>query len=164
MEGENNMAGLDLSTAGIHIYYGVETTAGTKPTDFTDIPKPMEIPQINAAPSMIKTTSLNETTYETYIKGLIDVGSAIGIKFGLNDEFQEIWATLCTASETARETGKATWFQVVVPDMKNAFFFTGQPSILGFDATSPNSHLQDTAYITPNEIKGWSAKVVPSAP
>lgn len=63
---------IELSTAGIKVLYGVEGTANTKPSSFTNIPGPKSIPEINPEPNQLQTTSLNATDFHTYIDGLKD--------------------------------------------------------------------------------------------
>ena len=54
-----------------------------------------------------------------------------------------------SAYETAKATGKATWFVIVIPGLTEAFFFTGNPSNMGLPETTVNSVLEITNYITP---------------
>ena len=64
-----------LSTAGIKFGYAVESTSGTKPTTgYTYIPELKEIPEINPEPSLLETTTLDETEFRTYIAGLKKLG------------------------------------------------------------------------------------------
>jgi len=55
---------IDLSTAGIRVGYAVETTAGTKPTAFTNLANPKSIPDMNPEPNTLDVTSLNDTEWK----------------------------------------------------------------------------------------------------
>ena len=55
---------INLSTAGIHLYYAVESTKGTRPTAksvYTDLVGVKSIPSMNPAPETLETTDLNQT-------------------------------------------------------------------------------------------------------
>ena len=52
---------INLSTAGIHLYYAVEETAGTRPTTksaYTDLEGIKSTPSLNPSPEALETTSL----------------------------------------------------------------------------------------------------------
>lgn len=152
----------DLSTAGIKVGWAVETTAGTKPSTFIDIPGPKSIPEMNPEPSTLETTSLNAITWKTYIAGLKDVGGALGITFNDNDEFQSVWNSLYAAYEAAKEENKATWIEFYVPGMTIGFFMTVDVSQLGFGGAEVDSVLENTGYIVPNGNIGWATAIEPS--
>ena len=47
---------LEISTAGISVSYAVETTAGTKPSTFTNIPNIKSTPDFNPEPGALEVT------------------------------------------------------------------------------------------------------------
>lgn len=50
------------STAGMHLYYVVEASAGTRPVSgLTKIPEVKSIPSFNPSPETIDSTTLEET-------------------------------------------------------------------------------------------------------
>jgi hypothetical protein len=52
-----------LSTIGVHLYYAVESTKGTRPTAksaYTELVGIKSIPSMNPAPDTLDTTTLNE--------------------------------------------------------------------------------------------------------
>lgn len=150
---------IDLSTAGIHLKYAVEATAGTRPTSsYIDLAGVKSIPDFNPEPSMLETTTLNETTYRTYIPGLKDMGDAKAFRFNFTDAFSSLWASLMSAYTTAASSNKATWFEVVIPGITKAFYFAGQPSPLGLSAIDVDAVLEIDAYITPTSEPIWEAK------
>ena len=64
-----------------------------------------------------------------------------------------------TAYETAKTTNKAMWFEILIPGLTNAVFFTGNPSAMGLPETEVSSVLETTNYITPTNAPEWLAKV-----
>lgn len=141
---------IDLSTAGVSLWYAVESTAGTRPTSgYTRIYGVKSTPSLNAAPDTLETTTLDELEYKTYIDGLKDLGGALEFTFNLTEDLITAWDTLMTAYATAKAAGKATWFTIVVPGLTDSFYFTGNPSAMGLPETAVNSVLEITNYITP---------------
>lgn len=143
---------INLSTAGIHLYYAVEETKGTRPTtkaSFTDLVGVKSIPSMNPAPETLETTTLNETEYKTYIDGLKDLGGALEFTFNLTQELKDMWDTLMEAYEAAKATEKATWFLIDIPGLTEGLYFTGNPSSMGIPEAGVNAVLEITNYITP---------------
>lgn len=117
---------INLSTAGIHLYYAVETTKGTRPTAqsaYTDLVGVKSIPSMNPAPETLETTDLNQTEYKTYIDGLKDLGGALEFTFNLTQALVTMWSTLMEAYEAAKVAEKATWFLIDIPRTNKWFIF-----------------------------------------
>ena len=143
---------INLSTAGIHLLYAVETTAGTRPTaSYVDLKGVKSIPSLNPSPDSLETTDLNQEEYKTYIDGLKDIGGALEFTFNLNNELVDAWDTLMEAYETGKQSGKATWFLIYVPGLTKNFYFTGNPSDMGMPEAGVSSVLEITNYITPTD-------------
>ena len=150
-----------LSSIGVHFYYAVEATKGTRPTtksSYTEIPGVKGIPSLNPTPDNLETTTLNETEYKTYIPGLKDLGGALGFTFNMSNEFKTAWDGLVTADTTARAAEKQTWFYVEVPGLTEGLYFPGQPSSVGLPELSVNSVIEVEASITPTGEPEWAAK------
>ena len=154
---------IELSTAGILLGYAVEQTAGTKPTAFTQIKGAKSLPDFNPEPSTLETTPLEATEWKTYIDGLKDPGGALSVTFNMTEDLQTTWDAIVEAYMTAAEAGKKTWWEFYIPGLTMAFFFTGNPSPLGFAGAEVDSVLENTAYITPNGNIGWATAVKPTA-
>lgn len=152
---------INLSTAGIHLYYAVEKTKGTRPTakgDYIDLLGVKSTPDLNPAPDTLETTTLNETEWKTYIDGLKDMGGALEFTFNLTQELIELWDTLMEAYEAGKTTGLATWFLIDIPGLTEGFFFTGNPSSMGLPAAEVSSVLEITNRITPTGAPVREAK------
>ena len=140
-----------VSTAGMILAYAVEETAGTRPTTgYLEVPEVKSMPSFNPAPNNIDSTTLKETEYMTYVKGLKDLGGSLEYTANLTDDLMDFWTDLLEAKETAVAENKAIWFAVVHPDLKYATFYTGDPSPIGFNEASVGAMAETTLYITPN--------------
>lgn len=146
-----------FSTAGVKLGYAVETTAGTKPTTgYTYIPELKEIPENNPEPSLLETTTLDETETKTYIPGLKDLGSTLTYLANFTEDFKEAWETLVSKYETAKAGGKATWFVVRYPGITESCYFTGEPSTLGQPGAAVDSVQEVNVYITPTSAPQYA--------
>lgn len=145
---------INLSTAGIHLYYAVEETAGTRPTAknaYVDLVGVKSIPSMNPAPESLETTDLNQTEYKTYIDGLKDLGGSLEFTFNLTQELVTTWETLMEAYTAAKAANKATWFFIDIPGLTKGLYFKGNPSSMGIPEAGVNSVLEITNYITPTD-------------
>lgn len=150
---------IDLTTAGVHLKYAVEATAGTRPeTGYTDIPGVKSTPSLNPAPEALDATTLNEEEYVVYVQGLKDLGGALEFNFNLTEAFLTVWETLVAAAEAGKASSKATWFEIMIPGLTNSVFFKGIPADAGLPAMEVNSVLETTVYITPTGEPTWATK------
>lgn len=139
-----------VSTAGMSIQYAVEETAGVRPTDgWKIIPEIKSMPDFNPTPNAIQSTTLLETEYHTYVKGLKDLGGAMEYGANLTDDFIDFVDNMVDDYETAVLARKSMWFVIVHPKLEHAVYFTGEPSPLGFNAADVDAMLETTLYITP---------------
>ncbi len=151
----------ELSTIGMSLAWGVETTLGTKPATFTKFPYAITMPERNLEPQAIDVTPLSETTSHRFVPGLANDSSPIGIQFNMNDTAQTAWEAMVSAY-AGLSGGKAMWFEFYHPDLTDGFFFTGEPVALGFGGADVDSALNVTGYIVPNVIKKWDTAVSPT--
>lgn len=150
---------INLSTAGIHLKYAVEATAGTRPTSkYIDLLGVKSTPSLNPAPETLETTDLNQTEYKTYVDGLKDLGGALEFTFNLTQALIDAWDELMTAYEAAKVSGKSVWFLIDIPGLTEGWYFKGNPSALGLPETSVNSVLETVTYITPTAAPLQAAK------
>ena len=151
----------ELSTAGIQVKWAVEASAGVRPTSgFAAIRGVKVIPEIGGEPNNLDVTPLEEPTWRRSIPGLRDPGGAVGLTVNDYDDFRTDWDAMYTAFQTAKASGLATWWEINVPGLtsKPSFYFSGQPSELGFGGAEVDSPFENTPYITINKIEGWAAK------
>lgn len=150
---------LEIASAGAKIQWAVEATAGTRPTTgYTNIENVKTIGALDAEPATYDVTDLSDLEFKRYIPGLKDIGGDVPLTFNLTQALVTAWAALVTAADAAAADGKSTWFEVVIPKLKESFYFKGVPSPLGLSEIATDSALEQTAHITPNEIVGWATK------
>lgn len=147
-----------FSTAGMHLYYVVESSAGTRPsTGLTKIPEVKSIPSFNPSPETIDSTTLEETEFRTHVEGLKDLGGALEFGANITEELITAWAS-CNTAHDALTGGKAMWFYIIHDSLTKAIAFEGDPSPLGLNESSVGAMLETTLYITPNSAPEWVTK------
>lgn len=119
------MAEAGISTLGITFGYGVETTAGMKPTTFTQLTRINTIGGITIEPEQIDASAL-EDAITRYVKGRADTGGTFTVTVNLTDETRTEWDTLMESYQ-ALSDGKKMWFETVIPGFDDAFFVVAQP-------------------------------------
>lgn len=150
-----------LSTIGVHFYYAVEETKGTRPTAksaYTELVGVKGIPSMNPTPDNLETTTLNETEYKTYIPGLKDLGGSLGFTFNMSQELKDAWDALIAAFTAAKAAEKATWFFIDVPGLTEGLYFTGEPTPMGLPEMGVNAVLEVENSITVTNEPDWAAK------
>lgn len=141
---------INLSTAGVHLYYAVETVAGTRPTTgYKDLPGVKSTPSLNPAPEALDSTTLNDAEWVTYVKGLKDLGGSLEFGFNLTQALLDTWDELMVSVEAGKATGLSTWFLIDIPGLDDGFYFRGDPADAGLPAIEVNSVLETTMFITP---------------
>lgn len=148
-----------LSTAGMRLAYAVETTAGTRPTEgWKYVPEVKSMPSFNPSPNTIQSTTLEETEYQTYVKGLKDLGGALEYGANLTEDLLTFWEALLKEYDTAVAAKKSMWFAVIHPKLTKATYFVGEPSPIGFNEADVDAMAETTLYITPNSAPEWGDK------
>ena len=150
---------MGLSTLGITVGYGVETTAGTKPASFTALDRINSVGGIAMDVEQIDASAL-EDTQTKYVAGRADTGGTWEIGVNFTDETATEWETLISAYNTAQASGKALWLEVCIPNQSDAFFVVAQPpQQLPMPEIGQNELLVMTISMTVVEYKGWDTKV-----
>lgn len=114
------MAVAGISSLGITFGYGVETTAGTKPTSFKKLTRINTIGGITIEPEQIDASAL-EDEITRYVKGRSDTGGSFNITVNLTDDTRKEWENLITEYK-GLTGGKRMWFETIVPGFENSFF------------------------------------------
>lgn len=150
---------MGLSTLGITFGYGVETTAGTKPSTFTQLERINSIGGIAMDTEQIDASALEDTVTK-YIAGRQDTGGTWTIAVNWTSEVQTAWDTAISAYNTAKEGGKNIWFEVIIPNQSNAFFVIAElPQNVPMPEISQNELLTVDIDLSIVEYKGVSTKV-----
>lgn len=153
----------DLTTLGVTFSYGVETTAETKPTTFTQLKRCNAIGGISLETEQIDVSALEDYLTQ-YAAGRQDTGGTWEVTFNMNADVIAAIEKLYDDAKTAKEGGKGVWFQVIFPDLADAFFVvaeTGRAIPLPEIAQNEAATLPITLVIS--EYKGLDTKVEPTA-
>ena len=120
------MALAGLSTLGITFGYGVENTAGVKPTAFTQLNRINSIGGITIENEQIDASAL-EDAVSRYVQGRADTGGSFAIGVNFTPETNEEWKDVISEYTTAAADGKRMWFETIIPGFNEAFFVVAQP-------------------------------------
>ena len=147
---------LEFNSIGVKVKYAVETSAGSRPTSgYVNIPDIKSIPDIAMTPNQLEVTNLVDQ-YKRYIPGVKDVGNDIALTANLTASLKTIWASLVTQAETAWNSGKATWFEVAIPNF-DSFYMAGLPTEMGVSGIGVDAVVEAQLHIIPNQIGGWAS-------
>lgn len=150
-----------ISTLGITFSYGVEETAGTKPTEFTQLHRINGIGGINLETEQIDASAL-EDMISRYIQGRADTGGSFPVTVNFTDETAEEWATLISAYKGLAD-GKRMWFQTISPYLTKSFFVVAQPPLqIPQPEMGQNGLLTVDMNLVIEEYKGTDTKVQPT--
>ena len=150
-----------ISTLGITFSYGVEETAGTKPTEFTLLHRINNIGGINLETEQIDASAL-EDMVSRYVQGRADTGGSFPVTVNFTDETAEEWATLISAYKGLAE-GKRMWFQTTSPYLAKSFFVVAQPPLqIPQPEFGQNGLLTVDMNLVIEEYKGTDTKVQPT--
>ena len=150
---------MGIATLGVTFGYGVETTAGEKPSAFTQLHRINNIAGITVTPATIDASALEDYVTKT-VAGRGDTGGTWPITVNFTPETEAEWAALITAYATAKATGKNMWFETIIPGFTNAFFVVAQPpEVIPQPEVAQNGLLTVEFPLIIVEPKGSSAKV-----
>ena len=147
---------LEFNTIGVSLKWASETTAGSRPlTGYVSIPSIKGTPAIDINPNKIEVTDLSDQ-YRRYVDGVKDVGDSFDFTANLTAALKNAWASVVAAAESARTSGKATWFEIAIPNF-DSFYVAGMPTELGVNEMGVDAVIESTLHIVPNQIAGWAA-------
>ena len=153
------MALAGLSTLGITFGYGVESTASTKPSAFSQLTRINSIGGISITPETIDASAL-EDDVEKSVAGRASTGATWEVVINYTPDTADEWDDLISAYNTAHASQLQMWFEVIVPGMTDAFFVIAEPpQEIPMPELSQNSLLTVTMSLTIVEYKGTSTKV-----
>lgn len=153
--------GVNLSTIGVKFGWAVESTAGTKPTAFTQIRDCVAIAGIDLSTDTIDVTPL-ENYFREYVDGIKDTGGTWDITFNLNSVSVAEWERLRTASSAGVADNKATWAVVWIPNFAKSFFVKFTPGEIPMPEFSVGSAFQGAISCTVNSYEGLADAIEPT--
>ena len=156
------MALAGISTLGIRFFYGVETTAGTKPASFTELHRINSIGGVSASTETIDASALEDFATK-YIAGRSEIDGSLPVTVNLTPETKAEWSALISAYETAKADGKAVWFETYSASLGgDAFFVVAEPpTIIPQPESNQNELWTIEMTLTVNDYKGMDTAVLP---
>lgn len=156
------MAAPGISTVGGIFSYAVETTAGTKPTTWTQLTRINAIGGINIETEQIDASAI-EDEIERSIAGRGSTGGNFNVTINVTNETITEWETLISAAATAKTANKSVWFQTSFPNLTKSYFVVAEPPTkIPQPEVAQNGLLTAEMTLTINEYKGLDAKVAPT--
>lgn len=153
------MALAGMSTLGITFGYGVEDTAGVKPTAFTQLNRINSIGGITIENEQIDASAL-EDMVSRYVQGRADTGGAFPVSINFTPETNEEWKDVIEEYSLAAADGKRMWFETIIPGFNEAFFVVAQPpTAIPQPEIGQNELLVVEMNLTIEEYKGMDTKV-----
>lgn len=150
-----------LSALGITFSYGVETTAGTKPTTFKLLHRINSIDEITVTPEAIDASALEDLQTRN-IAGRDTVTDTVAVTVNKTEATIKEWKDLITEYKTLTG-GKRMWFQEITPGISDAEFFVAQPpSKLPITSKEQNSLLTMAINLIIEDMVGTDTKVEPT--
>lgn len=147
-----------ISTLGITFGYGVETTAGTKPTAFTQLHRINSIGGITIENEQIDSSAI-EDFVSRYVRGRADTGGSFPVGVNFTPETKTEWTSVISGF-SALTDGKRMWFETIIPGFDEAFFVVAQPpTAIPQPEIGQNELLVVEYNLTIEEYKGMEEKV-----
>lgn len=157
------MALAGISTLGISLSYGVESTANTKPATFNTLTRINAIGGITQDTEQIDASALEDTSTK-YIAGRADTGGTVSVTVNLTPDTIDEWGDLISAYNTAHSNNLQMWFQVYSTGLgTDAFFFIAEPpQDIPMPESSQNELWTVEIPLAIVDYKGLSTKVSPT--
>ena len=151
-----------LSALGITFSYGVETTAGIKPTAFKLLHRINSIDEITVTPEAIDASALEDLQTRN-IAGRDTVTDTVSVTVNKTEATIKEWKDLITEYKTLTG-GKRMWFQEITPGITDAEFFVAQPpSKLPITGKEQNSLLTMAINLIIEDMVGTDTAVTPTS-
>ena len=144
-----------LSTLGITFGYGV---GSSKPATFTQLDRIASIGELAVTPETIDISCLEDLT-SVFTRGRGTISDNIPIVVNWEDETMAQWDDVLDDFNN-RSSGESMWFEIIVPGMTKAAFFTADPpTALPIPSIEQNGAFTNTINLVAKELKGWDTKV-----
>lgn len=151
-----------LSTLGVTFSYGVETTAGTKPTSFKLLTRINSIDEITVTPEAIDASALEDKQTRN-VAGRDTVTDTVAVTVNKTDATIKEWKDVITAYN-GLTGGKRMWFQEITPGITDAEFFVAQPpSKLPITSKEQNGLLTMAINLIIEDMVGTDTAVTPTS-
>lgn len=155
------MALAGISTLGVKFGYGIETNAGDKPSTFRQLTRINSIGGITISTETIDASALEDETTKS-VAGRGNADSTMAVTVNLTQDTIAEWEALISAYTTAKDNGKAVWFEVYSPSLGgDAFFVVAEPPLhIPMPETNQNELWTVEMTLTVNDYKGMDTAVL----
>lgn len=151
-----------LSSLGITFSYGVETTAGEKPTEFKLLHRINSIDEITVTPEAIDASALEDKQTRN-IAGRDTVTDTVAVTVNKTPATIKEWKDVI-AAYNGLTGGKRMWFQEITPGIDDAEFFVAQPpSKLPITGKEQNSLQTMAINLILEDMVGTDTAVTPTS-
>lgn len=115
-----------ISSLGVTFGYGIETTAGEKPTSFAQLTRINGLGGITVDTEKIDASALEDFVTRT-VAGRGDTGGTFTVTVNVTDDTQKEWEKVIADYKQAQKDGKRVWFQTIIPGIPKSFYVVAQP-------------------------------------
>lgn len=151
-----------ISSLGIKLAYGVETELGVKPSAFSVLHRINSIGGITVEPETIDASALEDTVTRS-VAGRADNGGQFTVGVNMTNETIAEWEEVIASYKEIQESGKRMWFEVLSPNLEEAFFVAAQPPLnIPMPDMGQNEVLVMEIPLTIDEFAGMATKVIPT--
>ena len=159
-----------LTSLGVLIGYGMETTAGVKPANvgtstsgeaFSQVLRVNSIGGVSVDPEQIDVSAIVDKLTR-YKPGRGDSGGTFTIGVNVTQDVISQWKTIISSyyNSTSRQAGLRMWWQVTHPDLTDAFFIVAAPpEVFPMPETGQNEAWTVEINLGVDELKGLDTKV-----
>ena len=148
-----------VSTLGITFGWGVETTAGQKPTTFKELSRINSIGGITIENEQIDASAIKDMV-SRYIQGRGDTGGSFPVGVNYTPTTLAEWEEVISTYNTAKGTGKRSWWETIIPGFEKAEYVVAQPPTkVPSPQKDQNSLLVVEMNLTIEEFIGMDVKV-----
>lgn len=148
-----------ISSLGVKLSYGVEATAGTKPSTFKVVHRINSIGGITIEPETIDASALEDSVTRSVAGRGTSAGNfTIGVNI-TNETIAE-WRQVIADYKEIMDDGLRMWWQVSSPSLAEAFYIAAQPPLeIPMPDISQNELMVVEIPLTIDEFLGMEAKV-----
>ena len=148
-----------ISSLGVKLSYGVEATAGTKPSTFKVVHRINSIGGITIEPETIDASALEDSVTRSVAGRGTSAGNfTIGVN--ITNETVAEWRQVIADYKEIMDDGLRMWWQVSSPSLAEAFYIAAQPPLeIPMPDISQNELMVVEIPLTIDEFLGMEAKV-----
>jgi hypothetical protein len=156
------MAQAGISSLGVKLSYGIETTKGVKPTEFNVVHRINSIGGISIEPETIDASALEDTVTRSVAGRGTSAGQfTIGVNI-TNDTIAE-WEQVIADYTDVMDDGLRVWWQVSSPNLERAYFIAAQPPLeIPMPDIGQNELMVVEIPLTIDQFLGMDTKVTPT--